>query len=142
MQKFVITISAAILVLMQFTACAAPARTVAASGQGADARPAWYFNPSLTGKAGGVGMCKAHINGTAGQRDLAIRRAIDELAKQMGVKVQNAAGMFSSGTSDSAVTHKEEYSLHTVDGVTVRAVVKELWLDSKTGELYVWMVAE
>ncbi|MBI4746206.1 MAG: hypothetical protein HY786_06650 [Deltaproteobacteria bacterium] len=34
------------------------------------------------------------------------------------------------------------YSIQIVDGKTVKAAVREVWEDPKTGELYVWMVIQ
>lgn len=96
----------------------------------------------MNGKTGGVGICGQHVNGLSGQRDLAIQRAVDNIAQQMGVTVKNSVHMMSSGTKDSSETHMDEFSIHTVDGAVVKAAVKEWWEDSKTGELYVWMIVQ
>lgn len=126
-------------------ACALPAKSVndAPQAQGAEnALPSWVWKPGFNGKIGGFGSCGMHVNGLTGQRELAIQRAIDQIARQMGVRVRNTQHMETTGTKDSAVTRVDSYSIQTVDGATVKAEVKEYWEDKRTGELYVWMVVQ
>lgn len=82
-----------------------------------------------------------HVNGANAQRSLAIKRAIDEIALQLGVKVNNVAliGTTSGPAGGSSV---ESYSFQTVEGSVVKAVIKETWKDPKTEEIYIWMVTE
>ena len=102
--------------------------------------PNWVFNSTAGGKykIGGVGVSKRTIDGVNKQREIAVSRAIDEIAKQMGVKVSNTSLSHSTKNNSSF----EEYSLQTVEGNKVNAVIKEVWHNEKTGEVYVWMVVE
>lgn len=102
--------------------------------------PNWVFNSTAGGKykMGGVGVSKRTIDGVTKQREIAISRAIDEIAKQMGVKVSNTSYSHSTKNNSSF----EQYSLQTVEGKKVNAVIKEIWYNEETGELYVWMVVE
>ena len=128
-----------------FAACGTPSKVIpdlSPDNKQENGKPDWYWKPGAAGKIGGVGICGPHINGLTGQRELAVSRAIDDIARQMGVKVDSAVQMATSGTKDSAVTQADVYSIQTVDGKTVKAAVRELWEDPKTGELYVWMVIQ
>lgn len=103
-------------------------------------RPHWFHNPNDGGKMGGVGISGIHIRGLQAQRELAIERAINEIARQMGVKVSNFSKSVSVGNKDMVRTGRETYSIQTVNGTSVEAVIEELWTDPETNEFYVWMV--
>ncbi|MEF3191866.1 MAG: hypothetical protein K6347_04875 [Campylobacterales bacterium] len=104
--------------------------------------PAWVFEPAQEGKIAGVGIAKPHINGKQAQRQLAIERALDEIARQMGVQVTSIQKLSTVGTSSHATTMMESYSLQTTSGKVVTASVKAWWHDDENEELYVWMVAQ
>lgn len=103
-------------------------------------RPDWIFKPSGNGYIGGVGICGTHIKGKTGQRDLAVSRALDEIARQLGVRVDSVMLKNSENTADSAQTSISTYSIHTVDGKTVSAKIVESWIDTNSNELYIYMV--
>lgn len=111
-------------------------------GQSTD-KPAWFWKPSVGEQIGGVGISKAHVRGISAQRELAVSRAIESIASQLGVHVENVTTISSRATSaGGSSTQMDSYSIHTVDGKHVKATVKEFWQDPYTNELYVWMVAE
>ncbi len=105
-------------------------------------KPEWYYRPNIAGKIGGVGISGPHVQGLNAQRDLAVRRAIDDISRQMGVEVQNVTKIETTGSKDSAQTQMESYSIQTVKGETVRAKIKEFWEAPETKQLYVWMVVD
>jgi hypothetical protein len=105
-------------------------------------KPKWIFETSKEGKAGGVGISKPHFNGKAAQRILAISRALDEIARQMGVEVNNIQKISTTGTSQDTTTTLESYSFQTTNGKIVTAKVQSFWEDTTTDELYVWLVVE
>lgn len=105
-------------------------------------KPYWFYNPSLNGKIGGVGVSGIHVDGKTGQKSLATQRALEEIARQMGVKVDSYASLRTSTTDNSATVSGESSSFFTVDGKEVKAMIKEEWEDPYTHELYVWMVTE
>ena len=111
-------------------------------GDAASARPSWFFNQNIGGRLGGVGVSGRHIQGLNAQRELAVSRAIDELARQMAVKVASFTTVQGEGGRDNMQTTMEVYSIQTVSGQTVRATIEEFWHDPKTDELFVWMVVE
>jgi hypothetical protein len=106
------------------------------------ALPKWVYETSKNGKIGGVGISKSHFEGKTAQRSLAISRALDEIARQMGVEVVSLQKISTVGTSQKATTSLESYSFQTTDGKTVRARVETFWEDRAHDELYVWMVME
>lgn len=112
------------------------------SSGGLGGKPGWVNTPSVSGKIAGVGICGNHVNGKSAQRNLAIKRAIDEIALQIGVTVNNVSLVETVGTSSGASTKVESYSLQSVDGKVVTAVIKGTWKDPATDELYIWMVTQ
>ena len=105
-------------------------------------KPYWYWKPNVEEKIGGVGIAGRHIRGLNEQRNLAIQRCIDIIARQVGVKVSNVSKTTLFGNQDSVKTMMECYSIQTVDGEIVKAIIKEFWEDPETNELYVWMVVQ
>ena len=104
-----------------------------------NAKPDWFFNTSKDGKTGGVGISGIHINGLSAQRGLAISRAVDEIARQLGVKVSSVLKISTTNSSAGSNTAMESYSIHTVDGRSVTATISGIWVDPATDELYIWM---
>ena len=104
-------------------------------------KPSWIYNSNVSGKVAGIGICGMHVNGANAQRSLAIKRAIDEIALQLGVKVNNVA-LVGSKSGVGGGSSVESYSFQTVEGSVVKAVIKETWKDPKTEEIYIWMVTE
>ena len=104
--------------------------------------PAWVYSPSGDGYIGGVGVCRSHIKGKTGQRDLAVSRAIDEIARQMGVTVSNVLKVDAKMSADASGSAVSSYSLQTVSGKEVNAFIAETWTDPITGEFYVYMKAK
>ena len=107
-----------------------------------DGKPHWYWRPNSDGKPGGVGISGMHIKGLNAQRTLAVQRAIDDIARQLGVQVKSFSKTTTVGNQDSVRTGLESYSIQMVDGTTVKATIRELWEDPATNELYVWMVVK
>jgi hypothetical protein len=105
-----------------------------------DSRPAWFYTPNQNDKIGGVGICGMHIKGSSAQRELAISRAIDEIARQLGVKVSNILKTSSTSSDTGHSASLESYSIHTVEGKTVTATIAGAWNDPATDELYIWML--
>ncbi|GAB6094433.1 hypothetical protein JCM14469_06850 [Desulfatiferula olefinivorans] len=104
--------------------------------------PNWVYNSAVEGKVTGIGVCGEHVNGVNAQRSLAIKRAIDEMALQMGVKVSNVALIGTKAGAAGSSSSVESYSFQTVDGNVVKAVIRETWKNPKTNEIYIWMVTE
>ena len=74
--------------------------------------PEWVTNPSKNGIIGGVGYCAAHINGYAGQKELASKRALEDIARQKGVLV-NSIMHVSSKFSNISIIYECTFYIHT-----------------------------
>ncbi len=104
--------------------------------------PPWVANPNLGGQTGGCGSAGIHIKGPHAQRELAVSRAIDELARQMQVKVSNITAVKISGNRDRVNADIKSYSVHTSKGMELRVKIKDVWQHPRTGRLYVWAVID
>lgn len=113
-----------------------------ACSAGKTERPEWFWNPNMGGKIGGIGVSGPHVKGINAQRQLAISRAADEIARQKGIKVKNVLKVSRKGSRDSVNTIQHSYSIQTVEGETVIAVIKDIWENPETNEIYVWMVTK
>lgn len=105
-------------------------------------KPEWFYTPSKDGKSGGVGVSGIHVDGKTGQKNLAIQRALDEIAKQMGVKVNSYSSVRSQADNSGSSVSGESSSFFTVEGKEVKAKIVEMWEDPYTNELYVWMLTQ
>lgn len=102
-------------------------------------RPSWFFSPTQGKyKYGGVGVAGRSTRGLSGQRQLAISRAVDELAIQMGVSVQNVVETTQKQTSSTY----QSYSIQSTTGEVFQAILMDIWIDEGTKELFAWMVIE
>lgn len=106
-------------------------------------QPEWVLNPSgPNGELGGVGHARVHVRGVSYQRQLAIARGMEEIARQKGVKVDSVLESLQvdsgvgRGTSSSTL-----FSIQTTTGETIRARLEALWVVHNTGELYAWLLA-
>jgi len=105
-------------------------------------RPDWFYKPSVDGRIGGIGIAGEHVKGFNAQKTLAIERAIDDIARQLGVNVKNITTAATVGSQDTFQSTMETYSVQTVNGKTVKAVIMEFWEDRESRKLYVWMVVQ
>lgn len=103
------------------------------------AKPAWIDNPRTEGNIVGLGISKSHFGGAQAQRTLAISRATEEIARQLGVTVQSQSLLTESTQRGSAM---ESVSLQSVDGKQVKATIKHEWHDKMNDIFYILMVAE
>lgn len=102
------------------------------------ARPAWIDNPRSVGDVVGLGQAGFHFDGKAAQRELATSRALDEIARQMGVTVNNIMVINQQHTGMGNNTNVAQTSEQSVKGKVVNAVVHDEWQEGDT--LYVIMV--
>ena len=102
--------------------------------------PAWVSNPNLNGLRGAIGSSDPHFKGFTYQRQLAISRALDELAMQMGVQVDVIASREEISTGDNLSATSDIQTQQKVKNSNVTAHIEATYLDPNTGELFVWMV--
>ena len=129
-----------ILVCFIFSGCAG--HNVAVNNSNADSLSEWVLNPSKNGVIGGVGYCAAHVDGISGQRELASKRALEEIARQKGVQVDSIMVVSSKHSNQ---VEMPDTSINTVSGfktnTNVKAYIKEVWIHPVTKVMYVYMIA-
>lgn len=144
MKKSFIKLMLALVLAFAFVGCATTGTTtkdVTVNGYKLiNGKPEWVYNPGMGGKTGGVGLAKIHVSGDEAQRNLALTRAIDMLARQKGVTVNNVLVVDSKVSDNSKNTKMQSTSLHSVDQVKVNAEIKEWWQDPIDGEIAVWVI--
>ena len=102
--------------------------------------PKWIYGVyHKQGSICGVGVSLPHIRGKSYQRATAISRAIDEIARQMNVKVNTTVEHFLKGNASGATSGLSSYSIQTTAGQTIRAKIEDVYLDPRSEELYVLM---
>lgn len=133
-----------VILLITFAGCTTTQTNTESSAttmskEDTDALPQWFYTPTMgTYKYGGVGIAKKSAHGPSRQRQLAIGRAIDEIASQMNTKVSSVQEFVSTKND----TDYSGYSIHTTDGQVVNAILMEIWVNRKKEELYAWLVVE
>ncbi len=126
------------LVLVLCCGCAGK-KIPASDSSMVNGKPYWYWQPSVDGTIGGVGEAGFHMNGPAAQRQLATNRAIEDIARQKGISVTQVQEITQSATrSGTSSTNIDTYSIYTVEGTVVSAIVREVWLDPDSGRIIVW----
>jgi hypothetical protein len=130
----------ATIFLLTFTGCMnREVKSNSGSTVQTNGRPAWFFNPTM-GKYtyGGIGVAGRSSKGISGQRRLAISKAIDELAFQLGVSVKSIV----ETTQKQSNSEYQSYSVQTTTGDVFSAKLMEVWYDNEKEELYAWMIIE
>ncbi len=107
-------------------------------------KPAWVLNPNIGGKKGAVGVAgRTYDQRFSSQRKLAIERALDELALQLGVRVELSMTKeehLRNNTASTSVDEKSSYK--TTSSSAITAHIEDVWQDPLTGELYIWLVRD
>jgi hypothetical protein len=125
-----------ILTVFLFYACTA---LNVSSGGLVNGKPSWFWLPNDGELLGGVGESGTHIDGLSAQRQLAVQRAIEDIARQKGVTVSSIQTLKQHATEASSSASLDVYSIQTVSGITVTARVREFWVDPQTKRLLVWV---
>ena len=94
------------------------------------------------GKIGGLGIAARHLGGKSAQRKLAISRALDEIASQLGTKVSNQTVRQESVANGNSNSTMQIYSFQTTNGKIIKAKIKNSCYDPRTQELYIWMITK
>jgi hypothetical protein len=108
------------------------------------ARPGWFAQPAgPDGQLGGVGIARTHLKGPSFQRQTAIARALDEIARQLGVEVASVLEDRTQASERGGLQSSTAiYSVQTTRGEVVRARLREIWVHPQTNEVYAWMTVE
>lgn len=112
-----------------------------------DGYPAWFYQPNYKGYFGAIGAAVKRSDGNYyKQKQLAKRSAEEALARQVGVMVESKLSLekelVKKELSEEYVSTMKSLSKHDSKEFLRNAVVKDEWIDTKTGELYLWMVIE
>ena len=133
-----IKITTIILSALLFAGCVSP-RNSNITKQNTE--PKWLLDPYIENdKIAAIGCAKRHFKGKEAQKNLAISRAIDRIAIQNSVIVDNVTlrkKKISNGLRGASTTSSS--SLQTVDNVKISTKTKAIYT-KKDGEICVWVV--
>ena len=103
--------------------------------------PKWLLDPYADNdKIAAVGCARTHFKGIEAQKDLAISRAIDRIATQNQVTVNNVnLRKKSSSNGRRGNSSSQSTSLQSVDGVKVSTKTKAIHT-KQNGEICAWVV--
>ena len=122
-----------------FSACAISTTSVEEKGI-CYKTPQWVYKiPVSKDRVYGVGVAGENINGFSAQRKSAIAKAINEIAAQLKVKVNNK---FISIADSQAGTYSQSYTFQTVDNQIVKAKIIKSCRNPNNGMFYVLMESE
>lgn len=99
------------------------------------ARPDWINNP----EQGAVGSSMTHIKGRHYQEELAISRAREKLAAQLGIEISSVQTIRERVVNDKAYVTSDKQIDQTIRAREIRAQVRETWHDTSRDELWVWV---
>lgn len=111
-------------------------------------KPVWFFNPTYDGYLGAVGIAKKSSvrGGFAARKRLAKTLAQAELAKMIRVVVKSEVETQQTEISSDVYSHYHSklstLSVHNAEEVVNEAVVKDVWVEEESGDLYLWLVME
>ena len=103
--------------------------------------PKWLIDPYIQNdKIAAVGCAKIHFKGISAQKDLAISRAIDRIATQNKVIVNNVTMRKKSSSNGSRrSSSSSSSSLHSVNNVSISTKTKALYT-KPNNEICAWVV--
>ena len=99
------------------------------------AKPAWINNP----EQGAVGSSTTHVKGRHYQEDLAISRAREKLAAQLGVGINSVQTIKERVVNDKAYVTSDKQIHQSIKNKVVKAHVRATWHDTSHDELWVWV---
>ena len=129
------------ITIIFFSGCNLPKQQTTKNVSKQSTEPSWLLDPYIDNdKIAAVGCARTHFKGKEAQKDLAISRAIDRIAVQNRVTVNNATLRNKSisngrrGNSSSSST-----SLQSVDNIKVSTKTKAIYT-KPNGEICAWVV--
>lgn len=99
------------------------------------ARPDWINNP----EQGAVGSSTTHVKGRHYQEDLAISRAREKLAAQLGVEISSVQTITEKVVNDKSYVTSNKQIDQAIKKKEVKAQVRATWHDTNRDELWVWV---
>lgn len=133
-----INILLAIVSVMLFTSCIHKNNTTVTRKL---QEPKWLLNPYLdNNKVAAIGCSQIHFRGIEAQKNLAISRAIDRIAAQNSIIIDNVTYRQKSITNGRKANSKStSSSLHSIDNLKVSTKIKAFFT-KKNKEICVWVV--
>ena len=123
---------------MLFTSCTNINNIIKNNKSVTNQKPNWLTNPYVENdEFSAVGCAKIHFKGRIAQEKLAISRAIDQIATQKRLKVQNITLRRKSTGHNST---SQSSSLQSVDNIDVSTKTKALYT-KQSGEICAWVIA-
>lgn len=103
--------------------------------------PKWLLDPYTDNdKIAAIGCSQIHFKGIEAQKDLAIARAINRIATQNSVIVDNVTYRQKSNTNGNKVnSSSSSSSLHAVENVKISTKTKAIYT-KPDGEICAWVV--
>ena len=99
------------------------------------AQPDWINNPGH----GAVGSSTTHVRGRHYQEDLAISRAREKLAAQLGVEINSVQTIKEKVVNDKSYVTSDKQTGQSIKNKEVKAYVRATWHDTRSDELWVWV---
>jgi len=127
-----------ISILIIFSGCAVTDKLL---NNSSNSEPQWLLDPYYDNDKIAASACaKEHINGVEAQKKLAISRAIDQIATQKRVTVDNATyRQKTSSNGRIGNSSSQSSSLQTVDKVSVSTKTKAIF-KKQNGDICAWVV--
>lgn len=134
MIKFILPIVS----VMLFTSCSHLNNTTVAK---INQEPKWLMNPYITNdNIAAVGCAQIHFKGVSAQKDLAISRAVDRIAEQNKITVENITyRQRNSSNGKRGNSSTSSSSLHKVDNIQLSTKIKAIY-KKNDGEICAWVV--
>ncbi|MEA2019040.1 MAG: hypothetical protein U9N59_11385 [Campylobacterota bacterium] len=128
-----------IVSVMLFTGCIKQQNSTPVTKQNVE--PKWISDPYVDNdKIAAVGCARTHFKGIEAQKNLAISRAIDRIATQNQVTVNNSTlREKSSSNGRKGSSSSQSTSLQSVDNVKVSTKTKAIYT-KPDGEICAWVV--
>lgn len=109
--------------------------------------PPWFYDSNYKDYLGAVGSAKPSKGGYAAQKRVAMLVAESELLKQKKVFIESICNLekklkIKDGVAKKYSSKIDCSSKQTAAGILKNTVIKDEWIESGTGVLYVWVVVE
>ncbi|MDH5612340.1 MAG: hypothetical protein OEY66_07795 [Gammaproteobacteria bacterium] len=98
-------------------------------------RPDWINNP----EQGAVGSSATHVKGRHYQEELAISRAREKLAAQLGVEISSVQTINERVVNDKAYVISDKQIDQSIKNKEIKTRIRATWHDTSRDELWVWV---
>lgn len=102
--------------------------------------PKWLLNPYIDGDSiAAVGCSQIHFKGIEAQKNLAISRAVDRIASQNSIIIDNVTYRQLNIKDNKKTSNLKSSSLHTIENIKLSTKIKELYT-KQDGEICAWVI--